>query len=508
MADDQSTNGGARNVGTIIEIQGVVVDAVFTDRLPEINTALKIVVPEREGRPAIELVAEVQQHLGDNRVRAVAMDSTDGIPRGVDVIDTGAPISVPVGEGTLGRIFNVLGDPIDRVDEEVKADERWSIHRDPPAFDELSPTTEIFETGLKVVDLIAPYVQGGKVGLFGGAGVGKTVLIQELIHNVAQEHGGVSVFCGVGERTREGNDMWLEMKEAGVIDKTALVYGQMNEPPGARLRVGLSGLTMAEYFREQGQDVLLFIDNIFRFVQAGSEVSALLGRMPSAVGYQPTLATEMGQLQERITSTRTGSVTSVQAIYVPADDLTDPAPANTFAHLDATTVLSRAIVEQGIYPAVDPLDSFSRALQPDIVGQDHYDVATGVQEILQRYKDLQDIIAILGIDELSDEDKLIVARARRIQRFLSQPNFVAEQFTGQEGRYVKLEDTIKGFREIIEGKHDDLPEQAFYMVGTIDEAVEKARQLAGEEEAPTPEPEQDAEVPIGDDAREPEPAAV
>ncbi len=509
MADDQSTNGGARNVGTIIEIQGVVVDAVFTGRLPEINTALKIVVPEREGRPAIELVAEVQQHLGDDRVRAVAMDSTDGIPRGVDVIDTGAPISVPVGEGTLGRIFNVLGDPIDRVDEEVKADERWSIHRDPPAFDELSPTTEIFETGLKVVDLIAPYVQGGKVGLFGGAGVGKTVLIQELIHNVAQEHGGVSVFCGVGERTREGNDMWLDMKEAGVIDKTALVYGQMNEPPGARLRVGLSGLTMAEYFREQGQDVLLFIDNIFRFVQAGSEVSALLGRMPSAVGYQPTLATEMGQLQERITSTRTGSVTSVQAIYVPADDLTDPAPANTFAHLDATTVLSRAIVEQGIYPAVDPLDSFSRALQPDIVGQDHYDVATGVQEILQRYKDLQDIIAILGIDELSDEDKLIVARARRIQRFLSQPNFVAEQFTGQEGRYVKLEDTIKGFREIIEGKHDDLPEQAFYMVGTIEEAVEKARRLGGEEEAaPAPEPEQDAEVPIGDDAREPEPAAV
>ena len=474
MADDQSTNGGARNVGRIIEIQGVVVDAVFPDQLPEINTALKIVVPEREGRPAIELVAEVQQHLGDDRVRAVAMDSTDGIPRGVEVFDTGAPISVPVGNGTLGRIFNVLGDPIDRLDQEVEADERWSIHRDPPDFDQLSPTTEIFETGLKVVDLIAPYVRGGKVGLFGGAGVGKTVLIQELIHNVAMEHGGVSVFCGVGERTREGNDMWLEMKDAGVLDKTALVYGQMNEPPGARLRVGLSGLTMAEYFRDQGQDVLLFIDNIFRFVQAGSEVSALLGRMPSAVGYQPTLATEMGQLQERITSTRTGSVTSVQAIYVPADDLTDPAPANTFAHLDATTVLSRAIVEQGIYPAVDPLDSFSRALQPDIVGDEHYDVATRVQEILQRYKDLQDIIAILGIDELSDEDKLTVARARRIQRFLSQPNFVAEQFTGQEGRYVKLEDTIRGFREIIEGQHDDLPEQAFYMVGTIEEAVEKA----------------------------------
>jgi F-type H+-transporting ATPase subunit beta len=509
MADEQSTNGGGRNVGTIIEIQGVVVDAVFTDRLPKINTALKIVVSEREGRPAIELVAEVQQHLGDDRVRAVAMDSTDGIPRGVEVIDTGAPISVPVGEGTLGRIFNVLGDPIDRLDEKVEATERWSIHRDPPEFDQLSPTTEIFETGLKVVDLIAPYVRGGKIGLFGGAGVGKTILIQELIHNVALQHGGVSVFCGVGERTREGNDMWLEMKEAGVLDKTALVYGQMNEPPGARLRVGLSGLTMAEYFRDQGQDVLLFIDNIFRFVQAGSEVSALLGRMPSAVGYQPTLATEMGQLQERITSTRTGSVTSIQAIYVPADDLTDPAPANVFAHLDATTTLSRAIVEQGIYPAVDPLDSFSRALQPDIVGEDHYEVATGVQQILQRYKDLQDIIAILGIDELSDEDKVTVARARRIQRFLSQPNFVAEQFTGQEGRYVKLEDTIKGFREIIEGKHDDLPEQAFYMVGTIEEAVEKARQLSGEEEkAPEPEPEQDAEVPIGDDAREPEPAAV
>ncbi len=451
----------------------------------------------------------MQQHLGDDRVRAVAMDSTDGIPRGVEVFDTGAPISVPVGNGTLGRIFNVLGDPIDRLDQEVEADERWSIHRDPPDFDQLSPTTEIFETGLKVVDLIAPYVRGGKVGLFGGAGVGKTVLIQELIHNVAMEHGGVSVFCGVGERTREGNDMWLEMKDAGVLDKTALVYGQMNEPPGARLRVGLSGLTMAEYFRDQGQDVLLFIDNIFRFVQAGSEVSALLGRMPSAVGYQPTLATEMGQLQERITSTRTGSVTSVQAIYVPADDLTDPAPANTFAHLDATTVLSRAIVEQGIYPAVDPLDSFSRALQPDIVGDEHYDVATRVQEILQRYKDLQDIIAILGIDELSDEDKLTVARARRIQRFLSQPNFVAEQFTGQEGRYVKLEDTIRGFREIIEGQHDDLPEQAFYMVGTIEEAVEKARQLGGEAEtSEREEPEQDAEVPIGEDAREPEPAAV
>ncbi len=505
MADDQ-TKDGARNVGKVLEIQGVVVDAVFTDRLPEINTALRIVVPEREGRPAIDLVAEVQQHLGDDRVRAVAMDSTDGMPRGVEVIDTGAPISVPVGKGTLGRLFNVLGEPIDRMDKEVEA-ERWSIHRDPPDFKDLSATTEIFETGLKVVDLIAPYVRGGKVGLFGGAGVGKTVLIQELIHNVAMEHGGVSVFCGVGERTREGNDMWLEMKDAGVLDKTALVYGQMNEPPGARLRVGLSGLTMAEYFRDEGQDVLLFIDNIFRFVQAGSEVSALLGRMPSAVGYQPTLATEMGQLQERITSTRTGSVTSVQAIYVPADDLTDPAPANTFAHLDATTVLSRAIVEMGIYPAVDPLDSFSRALQPGIVSEEHYDVATRVQEILQRYKDLQDIIAILGIDELSDEDKLTVARARRIQRFLSQPNFVAEQFTGQEGRYVKLEDTIKGFREIIEGRHDELPEQAFYMVGTIEEAVEKGRRLQGEE---TPEQASEEEAPeeAPEDMREPEPAAV
>ncbi len=494
------TNGS--NVGKVIEIKGVVVDAVFTGSLPEINTALRISVPERDGRPAIDVIAEVQQHLGDDRVRAVAMDSTDGIPRGVDVIDTGAPITVPVGKGTLGRIFNVLGEPIDRVDAEVEADERWSIHRDPPDFEDLSPTTEIFETGLKVVDLIAPYVKGGKVGLFGGAGVGKTVLIQELIHNIAREHQGVSVFCGVGERTREGNDMWIEMQESGVLPSVALVYGQMNEPPGARLRVGLSGLTMAEYFRDQGQDVLLFIDNIFRFVQAGSEVSALLGRMPSAVGYQPTLATEMGQLQERITSTRKGSVTSIQAIYVPADDLTDPAPANVFAHLDATTTLSRAIVEQGIYPAVDPLDSVSRALQPGIVSDEHYDTATRVQEILQRYKDLQDIIAILGIDELSDEDKVTVGRARRIQRFLSQPNFVAEQFTGQEGRYVKLEDTIAGFREIIEGKHDDLPEQAFYMVGTIDEAVGKAEQLAGENE-----PEAAAE-PEPDDEREPEAAAV
>jgi F-type H+-transporting ATPase subunit beta len=405
------------------------------------------------------------------------MDATDGLPRGIDVIDTGDPISVPVGDVTLGRLWNVLGEPIDNKPAADGA-ERWPIHRDPPGFRDLSPTIEIFETGIKVIDLIAPYVKGGKVGLFGGAGVGKTVLIQELIHNIAKQHGGVSVFAGVGERTREGNDLLLEMQESEVIDKVALVYGQMNEPPGARLRVGLSGLTMAEYFRDQGQDVLLFIDNIFRFVQAGSEVSALLGRMPSAVGYQPTLATEMGQLQERITSTREGSVTSVQAIYVPADDLTDPAPANTFAHLDATTVLSRAIVEQGIYPAVDPLDSTSRALQPGIVSDEHYRTATQLQQVLQRYKDLQDIIAILGIDELTDEDKVVVSRARKIQRFLSQPNFVAEQFTGRVGEYVKLEDTIAGFQEILDGKHDELPEQAFYMVGTIEQAVEAAEKQA------------------------------
>ena len=496
MADDD----GARNVGKILEIKGVVVDAVFPDRLPEINTAVRITVPERDGRPAIDVVAEVQQHLGDDRVRAVAMDSTDGIPRGVDVIDTGVPITVPVGEQTLGRLWNVIGEPVDN--KEPATGERWPIHRDPPAFDELKADIEMFETGMKVIDLIAPFIRGGKVGLFGGAGVGKTILIQELIHNVAMEHGGVSVFSGVGERTREGNDLWLEMQEAGVIEKVALCYGQMNEPPGARLRVGLSGLTMAEYFRDQGQDVLLFIDNIFRFVQAGSEVSALLGRMPSAVGYQPTLATEMGQLQERITSTKTGSVTSIQAIFVPADDYTDPAPANTFAHLDSTVNLERSIVEMGIYPAMDPLASFSRALQPGIVSEEHYETATRVQEILQRYKDLQDIIAILGIDELSDEDKVTVARARRIQRFLSQPNFVAEQFTGQPGEYVRLEDTIKGFQEIIEGKHDELPEQAFYMVGTIEQAVEKARTLAGEEEAPEAETEQP------EDAREPEPAAA
>src|SRR5438874_67263 len=435
-------------------------------------------IPVRKSQEARSLIAEVQQHLGDDRVRAVAMDSTDGLARGLEVIDTEQAISVPVGDVTLGRLWNVLGDPIDEKEAPPADAERWPIHRDPPAFRDLSPTTEIFETGIKVIDLIAPFVRGGKVGLFGGAGVGKTVIIQELIHNVAQAHEGVSVFAGVGERTREGNDLLLEMTESEVIDKVALVYGQMNEPPGARLRVGLSGLTMAEYFRDAGQNVLLFIDNIFRFVQAGSEVSALLGRMPSAVGYQPTLATEMGQLQERITSTRTGSVTSVQAIYVPADDLTDPAPANTFAHLDSTTVLSRGIAEKGIYPAVDPLDSTSRALQPGIVSEEHYRTATRVQEVLQRYRDLQDIIAILDIDELSDEDKLVVQRARKIERYLSQPFFTAAQFTGTPGEFVKLEDTIRGFTEILDGKHDDLPEQAFYMVGAIEQAVERGKQLA------------------------------
>jgi F-type H+/Na+-transporting ATPase subunit beta len=463
------------NSGRIVEIKGVVIDAVFTERLPQIYTALEIEIAEGDGQTRT-LVAEVQQHLGDDRVRAVAMDSTDGLSRGAVCVDTGNPISVPVGDATLGRLWNVIGDPIDEKGPAPDGVERWPIHRDPPSFRDLSPKIEIFETGIKVIDLIAPFVKGGKVGFFGGAGTGKTVLIQELIHNVAREHGGVSVFAGVGERTREGNDLLLEMTESEVIDKVALVYGQMNEPPGARLRVGLSGLTMAEYFRDQGQDTLLFIDNIFRFVQAGSEVSALLGRMPSAVGYQPTLATEMGQLQERITSTRTGSVTSVQAIFVPADDLTDPAPANTFAHLDSTVVLSRAIVEKGIYPAVDPLDSTSRALQPGIVSEEHYQTATDVLQILQRYKDLQDIIAILGMDELTDEDKLVVGRARRIERFLSQPNFVAEQFTGTPGKYVKLEDTIRGFRAIIDGEHDELGEAAFYMVGAIEDAVEKGRQ--------------------------------
>ena len=469
-----ATNSDQKNRGKIVEIKGVVIDAVFPNELPQIYSALRITVGDRE------LIAEVQQHLGDDRVRAVAMDSTDGLARGLEVENTGQPISVPVGDVTLGRLWNVIGDPIDK-GEELPADaERWPIHRDPPSFRELSPTVEIFETGIKVIDLIAPYVQGGKVGLFGGAGVGKTVLIQELIHNVAQEHGGVSVFAGVGERTREGNDLWLEMEESGVLNKVALVYGQMNEPPGARLRVGLSGLTMAEYFRDQGQNTLLFIDNIFRFVQAGSEVSALLGRMPSAVGYQPTLATEMGQLQERITSTRTGSVTSVQAIYVPADDLTDPAPATSFAHLDATTVLSRDIAAKGIYPAVDPLDSTSRMLSPLVVGEEHYAVARQVQQILQRYKALQDIIAILGMDELSEDDKLTVARARKIERFLSQPFHVAEVFTGSPGKLVDLQDTIKGFKGLCEGNYDYLPEAAFYMVGTIEEAVEKGKKLAAE----------------------------
>jgi F-type H+/Na+-transporting ATPase subunit beta len=467
MSDD------ARFTGTILEIKGVVIDARFPDGLPGIYNAIEI----DRGADSPPLVAEVQQHLGDDKVRAVAFDTTDGLARGTTVTDTGGPISVPVGERTLGRIFNVLGDTIDE-GADVSSGERWPIHRDAPSFDTLNPTEEIFETGIKVVDLLAPYVKGGKIGLFGGAGVGKTVLIQELINNIAQEHGGLSVFAGVGERTREGNDLWLEMKESGVIDKTALVYGQMNEPPGARLRVALSGLTMAEYFRDQGgQDVLLFVDNIFRFVQAGSEVSALLGRMPSAVGYQPTLQSEMGDLQERITSTRNGSVTSVQAIYVPADDLTDPAPAASFAHLDATTVLSRAISEKGIYPAVDPLDSTSRILSAEGVGIEHYEVATRVQEILQQYKDLQDIIAILGVDELTDEQKLAVSRARRIERFLSQPFHVAEAFTGRPGKYVPLTETIRGFKEIVEGRHDDLPEEAFFLVGGIDEAVEKAAEL-------------------------------
>jgi F-type H+/Na+-transporting ATPase subunit beta len=491
---------GKNNVGKIIEIKGVVLDAVFPDQLPEIYNALHIAIPSRDGEEARTLVAEVQQHLGDDRVRAVAMDSTDGIARGIDAVDTGAPIKVPVGEPTLGRLWNVIGEPVDK-GEPAGDGEWWPIHRDPPEFRELIPTIEVFETGMKVIDLVSPFVRGGKVGLFGGAGLGKTVLIQELINNVARQHGGLSVFAGVGERSREGNDLWLEMTESGVIEKTALVYGQMNEPPGARLRVGLSGLTMAEYFRDQGQDVLLFIDNIFRFVQAGSEVSALLERMPSAVGYQPTLATEMGELQERITSTRTGSVTSVQAIFVPADDLTDPAPANTFAHLDAYITLSRPISEKGIYPAIDPLDSFSRALQPGVVSDDHYETTTRVQGVLQRYKDLQDIIAILGIDELSDEDKLTVQRARKIERFLSQPMTVAEVFTGQPGVYVKLEDTIRGFQEIVDGKHDDLPESAFYMVGTIEDAVAKARGEERESTEGESEPEEEPE-------REPEPAGA
>ncbi len=515
----QGENGrdGQRNVGQIEEIQGVVLDVVFHDHLPDLYAALSVQVPmqagasvgdtgedESGGREASgsdsegdegsedgssegggetnilgetrTLICEVQQHIGDDRVRAVAMGGTDGLSRGTEVVDTGGPITVPVGEVTLGRVFNLLGEPIDEAGE-VDVEERWPIHRSAPTIEDLTPTQELYVTGIKVIDLLAPYAKGGKIGLFGGAGVGKTVLIQELIRNIAEEHEGLSAFCGVGERSREGNDLWLEMKESGVLDKTVLVFGQMNEPPGARLRVGLSGLTMAEYFRDQGgQDVLLFIDNIFRFVQAGQEVSALLGRMPSAVGYQPTLETEMGQLQERITSTRSGSVTSVQAIYVPADDLTDPAPASVFTHLNATTVLSRDIAEQGIYPAVDPLDSSSTILKPDIVGQEHFDVASRVKETLQRYKELQDIIAILGVDELSEEDRQTVQRARKMQRFLSQPFNVAEQFTGQPGKFVSIEETVRGFKEIVDGEHDDLGERAFYLKGGIDDVTEERDQ--------------------------------
>ena len=462
-----------KNIGSVVQIIGPVLDIRFpAGHLPDLLNAIEI---ERDGG---KLVCEVAQQLGDDVVRCIAMSSTDGMVRGMEAVDTGSPIKVPVGNETLGRVFNLLGRAIDNKPQPVTC-EKWSIHRDPPAYDEQQTSTEILETGIKVVDLIAPYAKGGKIGLFGGAGVGKTVLIMELIRNIAYEHGGYSVFAGVGERSREGNDLWNEMNESGVISKTALVFGQMNEPPGARLRVPLSGLTIAENFRdESGQDVLLFIDNIFRYVQAGSEVSALMGRMPSAVGYQPTLATEMGALQERITSTKKGSITSVQAVYVPADDLTDPAPATTFAHLDATTVLDRGIASLGIYPAVDPLESTSRILTPDVVGLEHYEVARETQRILQRYKELQDIIAIMGMDELSEEDKLTVSRARKIQRFLSQPFSVAEQFTGMQGKYVPIKETVRGFKEILEGKHDDLPESAFLFVGTIDEAVEKAKQGA------------------------------
>ncbi|HSL22612.1 MAG TPA: F0F1 ATP synthase subunit beta [Vicinamibacterales bacterium] len=473
-----------QRTGRVVQVIGPVVDVEFESGLPSIYTALRIVSDEG-ATEKIDVIAEVEQHLGENRVRAVSMKPTDGMQRGMRVIDTGGPISMPVGPETLGRVLNVLGEPVDFPDRPVRAKERWPIHRHAPTLEQQSTELKMFETGIKVVDLLEPYLQGGKIGLFGGAGVGKTVIIQELIHNIATKHGGVSVFGGVGERTREGNDLWLEFQESGVIDvndpaksRAALVYGQMTEPPGARLRVGLSALTVAEYFRDaEGKDVLLFIDNIFRFTQAGSEVSALLGRMPSAVGYQPTLLTEMGELQERITSTKKGSITSVQAIYVPADDYTDPAPATTFAHLDATTNLSRAIVELGIYPAVDPLASTSRILDPRILGDEHYGVARSVKQILQRYKDLQDIIAILGIDELSEEDKLTVARARKIQKFLSQPFFVASQFTGRDGRYVPIADTVRGFKEIVEGRHDDIPEQAFYMMGTIEEVVEEAKKM-------------------------------
>jgi len=468
----------AQNIGKVVQVIGPVLDIEFDPaHLPEIYNAVRVKA-ESESGIAVDVTAEVQQHIGRGQVRCVSMASTDGITRGMDAVDTGAAISVPVGEAALGRIMNVLGEPVDEAGE-IPADVRRDpIHRQPPKFDQLEPKTEIFETGIKVVDLLAPYVKGGKTGLFGGAGVGKTVIIQELINNIAMEHGGRSVFCGVGERTREGNDLWLEFKEAGVLESTALVYGQMNEPPGARLRVGLSGLTIAEYFRDvDKQDVLLFIDNIFRFTQAGSEVSALLGRMPSAVGYQPTLGTEMGELQERITSTKDGSITSVQAIYVPADDLTDPAPATAFTHLDATTVLSRSISEKGIYPAVDPLDSTSRILDPQYVGERHYAVAVEVQRILQRYKDLQDIIAILGMDELTEEDKVIVGRARRLERFLSQPFFVAEVFTGLPGKYVSLDDTIESFERVANGEFDHLPEQAFYMKGGIEDVIAEAEKL-------------------------------
>ncbi|HVA71544.1 MAG TPA: F0F1 ATP synthase subunit beta [Candidatus Limnocylindrales bacterium] len=490
MAENQAGNkkesSKGANVGHVVQVIGPVVDVQFEEgHLPLIYNAVRITSEGFEVDEPIDIITEVQQHLGEGRVRAVALKPTEGLVRGMKAVDTGAGISVPVGRGTLGRVLNVLGDPVDNLGP-VEAKERWAIHRPAPALDQQSTSLEMFETGIKVVDLIEPYLKGGKIGLFGGAGVGKTVLIMELIHNVAMKHGGVSVFAGVGERTREGNDLWLEMTEGGVIvpgnsekSRAALIYGQMTEPPGARLRVGLTGLTVAEYFRDaEGLDVLLFIDNIFRFIQAGSEVSALLGRMPSAVGYQPNLNTELGELQERITSTKKGSITSVQAIYVPADDYTDPAPAATFAHLDATTNLSRQIVELGIYPAVDPLASYSRILDARVVGQEHYNVARSVKLTLQRYKDLQDIIAILGIEELPEEDKLIVARARKIQRFMSQPMFVAAQFTGLEGKYVKIDDTIRGFKEIVEGKHDDLSEQAFYMVGTIEEAREKAEKMA------------------------------
>ena len=468
----------SEKIGRVAQVIGPVVDIEFKDTsLPEIYNAIRITSEGFETPTPVNIIVEVEQHIGEDRVRCVAMHPTDGLARGMKAIDLGGPITVPVGEATLGRVLNVIGEPVDHLGP-IEADIRYPIHRQPPPLEEQSTKLEMFETGIKVIDLIQPFLKGGKIGLFGGAGVGKTVIIMELIHNVAMKHGGYSVFAGVGERTREGNDLWLEMKQSGVLNKTALIYGQMTEPPGARLRVGLTALSVAEYFRdEMHQDILLFIDNIFRFVQAGSEVSALLGRMPSAVGYQPNLATELGELEERITSTKKGSITSVQAIYVPADDFTDPAPATTFSHLDATTNLSRALTEMGIYPAVDPLSSYSRILDPRVIGEEHYNVARKVKEILQRYKDLQDIIAILGMEELSEEDKLIVARARKIQRFLSQPFHVAEEFTGRPGKYVPVEETIRGFKEIIEGLHDDKPEQAFYMVGGIDEVVQKAKEL-------------------------------